>query len=150
MADAEFGRDLVEIGHGADVDPGLRHCDDDRGLAEAERRQQLDLSSRVGKALADQILAGDAEMGAAAGELVGDLGSREVAHLYIGHADELAAIVARASALRELQSRPGEERGGVLLQAAFRGHGEDEGALGRALRSLGSRNGLSHGTILPT
>jgi len=34
---AESGGDVVEIGHGADVDPGLRHGDDHIGAAKTER-----------------------------------------------------------------------------------------------------------------
>ena len=36
MLRAETGGDVVEVGHRADVDPGLRHCDHDVGAAEAE------------------------------------------------------------------------------------------------------------------
>ena len=62
-AGAKIGRDLVEIGHGAHVDPGLRHRHDDVGVAEAKRRQHLDRLVRIRDLLADQVLAGDAEMG---------------------------------------------------------------------------------------
>ena len=74
---AKGGGDIVEIGHGAHVDPGLRHGDDDIGVAKAERRQQLDCAVGVGEGLAHEIFAGDAEMHVAGGELRDDFGSRE-------------------------------------------------------------------------
>jgi hypothetical protein len=40
MLRAKTCRDVVEIGHGADVDPGLRHRDHDIGAAEAETVDQ--------------------------------------------------------------------------------------------------------------
>ena len=40
VAQAERGRDVVEIGHAAHVDPGLRHRDHDIGEAEAEPLDQ--------------------------------------------------------------------------------------------------------------
>ena len=43
---AERGRDIVEVRHGAHVDPGLRHRDHDVGLAEAELVDQHDARSR--------------------------------------------------------------------------------------------------------
>ena len=54
--------DVVEIGHGAHVDPGLGRRDHDIGVAEAERAQKLEPRLDVGDLLAHQILAGDAEM----------------------------------------------------------------------------------------
>ncbi len=56
--------DVVEIGHRAHVDPGLRRGDHHVGVAEAERAQELEPRLDVGNLLAHQILAGDAEMGA--------------------------------------------------------------------------------------
>ena len=48
---AEAGEDVVEIGHGVDVDPGLRHSDHDIGAAEAEncrsRSTRLSASAMV-------------------------------------------------------------------------------------------------------
>ncbi len=42
MALEEGGADIVEIGHGGDIDPGLRHRHHDIGMAEAQRLQQRD------------------------------------------------------------------------------------------------------------
>ena len=54
-------------------------------------------SSASGDLLADQVLAGDAEMRGAGGELADDLGGRQEQHLDVRHARERAAIVARAA-----------------------------------------------------
>ena len=77
--------------------------------------------------LAHEILAGDAEMGAAGGELRDDLGGRQEQHLDVGHAGERAAIVARAARLREDEPGAGEEGGGVLLQPALDGTARTSG-----------------------
>ena len=62
VLDAERGRDVVEIGHAVDVDPGLRHRHDHIGVAEAERFEQHDLGVGIGHLLAHQVFAGDAEV----------------------------------------------------------------------------------------
>ena len=62
VLEAEGGGDVVEIGHAAHVDPGLRHGDDDIGEAEAEPVDQHHLPVGIGDHLAHQVLAGDAEM----------------------------------------------------------------------------------------
>ena len=76
-ARAKSGGDIVEIGHGAHVDPSLRHGDDDVGVAEAQRRQKLHFASASAIVLAHEIFAGHAEMHIAAGELRDDFGGRE-------------------------------------------------------------------------
>ena len=128
---AMVGRDILEVGHRAHVDPGLRRGDDDIGAAEAQRRQQREPLIGVGDLLAHQILAGDAEMRRAARELADDFRGREIGHFHAGQVDDRAAIVARAAPLHEFQPCPGEERGRVLLQPALRGDGEDERGLDR-------------------
>ena len=130
MAGAKIGRDLVEIGHAAHVDPGLRHGDDHVGMAEAERGQHLHRLVRIRDLLAHQVLAGDAEMRRAAGQLADDLGGREEGDLDVGHAGERAAIIAGAAGLGEDEAGAGEERGGVLLQAPLGGNGQDERRIG--------------------
>ena len=76
--------------------------------------------------LADQVLAGDAEMHRALRELRGDVGGREIGDLDARQAGDRAAIVARAARLHELQAGAREERLGVLLQPALRRHRENE------------------------
>ena len=69
VAQPERGRDVVEIGHAAHVDPGLRHRDHDIGEAEAEPLDHHHALLDVGDHLAQQILAGDAEMDGALRQL---------------------------------------------------------------------------------
>ena len=126
MLGAETGRDVVEVGHGADVDPGLRHRDHDIGAAEAEAVDQQHALVGVRDAFAHQVLAGDAEMHRAARELGGDLARREIGDLDIVEAGDGAAIVARAARFGQRKAGAGEERFGVFLQAALRGNGENE------------------------
>ena len=94
----------------AHVDPGLRRGDDDIGAAEAERRQQRKALVGVGDLLAHEVLAGDAEMRRAGGELADDLGGREKGHFDAGQIGDRAAIVARAAPLHEFEPGAGEER----------------------------------------
>ena len=127
MLRAETGGDVVEIGHGADVDPGLRHRDHDIGAAEAEIVDQQHALVGVRNAFAHQVFAGDAEMHHAARELRGDLARREIGDLDIVEARDGAAIVARAARLCQRKARAREERFGVFLQPAFGRNGENEG-----------------------
>jgi len=62
VLEAEGGRDVVEIGHAAHVDPGLRHGDGNVGKAEAEPVDEQHAPVGIGKELAYQVFAGDAEM----------------------------------------------------------------------------------------
>ena len=96
------------------------------GAAEAERREQSEPCIRVRHLFAHEVFAGDAEMREALRELADDLRGREKRDFDAGQIGDGAAIVARAAALDEFQSGAGEERGGVLLQPALRGHGENE------------------------
>ena len=58
--------DVIEIGHGAHVDPGLWRRDHDIGVAKAERAQEFEPRLGIGRLLAHQILARDAECAAPA------------------------------------------------------------------------------------
>ena len=89
------GRDIIEIGHGRDVDPSLRHGDHDIGAAKAEWRQQFHGAVSIGNLLADEIFAGDTEMGLTSGELGDDFRGREIGDLDIGQAFDAPAIFAR-------------------------------------------------------
>ena len=92
-------RDIVDIGHGAHIDPGLRHGDNDVGKAEAEAFDEHDALVGIGDHFADEIFAGDAEMHGARRELRGDFGGRQIGDLDIVEAGDRAAIVARATRL---------------------------------------------------
>ena len=73
MLGAESGGDVVEIGHGTDVDPGLRNRDHHIGAAKAEAVDQQHALVGVEDALAHQVLAGDPEMHGPARQLRGNL-----------------------------------------------------------------------------
>ena len=77
VALAELGGDVVEVGHGVDVEPDFRHGDHHIGGAEAEPRPDRGLLLPVGDVLAQQILAGDAEIDAALADLACNLGGRQ-------------------------------------------------------------------------
>ena len=62
-------RDVVDVGHGAHVDPGLRHGHHDIGEAKAKPLDQHHALLGVGNHLAHQVFAGDAEMHGAGREL---------------------------------------------------------------------------------
>ena len=124
VLEPERGGDIVEVGHAAHVDPGLRHGDDDIGETEAEPVDEHDLPVGVGDHLAHQILAGDAEMDGALRELRGDFRRRQIGDLDAVKSGDGAAVVARSARLDELKPGARKEGLGVLLQAAFRGDGE--------------------------
>jgi hypothetical protein len=81
MRGAERRRDVIEIGHRAHVDPGLRHRDHDIGLAEAKLVDQHHACVGIRDHLADLVLAGDAEMHRAKAKLRRDVGGRQIRNL---------------------------------------------------------------------
>ena len=126
MPEAERGRDIVEIGHGVHVDPGLRHRHHHIGVAEAERVDEHDLAVGIRDHLAHQVLAGDAEMDGALRQKLRDLGGRDEGDLDAGQVGDGAAIVARAARLDEIEPGAREERLGVGLQPPLGRHRDDE------------------------
>ena len=146
VLEAERGRDIVEVGHAAHVDPGLRHGDDHIGEAEAERLDQHHAFIRLRDRLAHQILAGDPEMHRACRELLGDLLRREKRDFDAGQSGDRAAILARPARLRQREPGAGEEGLRILHQAALRRHGDDE----RAHRPLPRATSRSIHTASPT
>jgi len=114
MLGAEAGGDVVEIGHAADVDPGLRHGDHHIGAAEAEAVDQQDVLVGVGNGLTHQVFAGDAEMDHATRQLPGDFARREIGDLDIVEPGDGAAIVPRAARFCQCKSGAGEESLGVF------------------------------------
>ena len=123
---AEASGDVVEIGHGADVDPGLRHRDHDIGGAETEAVDHEHALLGVGNAFAHEVFAGDAEMHRAAREIRRDFARREIGDLDIVEAGNGAAVVARAAGFRQHQAGAGEEGLGIFLQPPLGGDGENE------------------------
>ena len=123
---AEAGRDVVKIGHGAHVDPGLWYGNDDIGAAEPKTLDQLHALVGLRNAFAQQVFAGDAEMHRAARQLSGDVACRQIGDLDIVEACNGAAIIARATRLRQRETGAGEEGLGVFLQAALGRDGQNE------------------------
>ena len=82
--------------------------------------------SGIRDALANEILAGDAEVDGALRKLGRDLLRREIGDLDAGQVGDRAAIVARAARLDELQAGAGKERLGVFLKPALGRHGDDQ------------------------
>src|SRR5215469_2792094 len=58
---------------------------------------------------------------------IGDLGCRQQAHVDVGETRERGAVAARTRRLLHRKARIGEITLHLLLQAALRRHGEDEG-----------------------
>ena len=135
-------RDIVEIGHGAHVDPRLGRGDHDIGVAEAERAQELEPRLDIRNLLAQQILAGDAEMRGSRGKLADDLGRRDIGDLDARQPGDGAAIVARAPPLHEFEPGASEESVGCLLQSPLGGDGENERALGAVAGMGGHQRSL--------
>jgi hypothetical protein len=81
VLEPERGGDVVEVGHVAHVDPGLRHGDDDIGECRNRAVDDTTLPVGVGDHLAHQVLAGDTEMHGALRELRGDLRRRQIGDL---------------------------------------------------------------------
>ena len=125
MLGAKLGGDIVEIGHGAHVDPGLRHGDRDIGKTEAERFEQHDLVVRT-LDIADQVLSGDAEMHRATHELRCDLACRQIGDLDAIDAADAAAIFADTTRLDHRKPRFGKELVGAFLHPPLGRHGEHE------------------------
>ena len=118
--------DIFEIGHAFHIDPGLRHGDDDIGLTEAERRQELELAIGIRNSLAHEIFARHAEMRRAGGEFGDDFRGGKESDLDALHRRDFAAIIARATPLHQNQTGPREEGRRVFLQSPFGGHCNDE------------------------
>ena len=76
MGGGVSGTDIVEIGHGGDVYPVLRHRDHHIGKAETHRRDKMHAVFQFGRGLAQQIFAGDAQMDIAFQQGRGDFAGR--------------------------------------------------------------------------
>ena len=126
MGVAERGGDVVEIGHGAHVDPGLRHRHHDIGKAKAEALDQHHFGVRIGDHLAHQVFTGDAKMHRALRQLAGDFGRRQIGDLDAVEPGDGAAIVACPARLDQRKAGAREEAFRVFLQPAFRRHGQHQ------------------------
>ena len=93
-------------------------------MAKSERRQKFDFRFRIGDGFANEILAGDAEMHMAGGQLRDNLGGGKKRDLDIRHAGQTSAIVART--VHEFEPGACEKSRGVFLQPPFGGNREHE------------------------
>ena len=118
---AKRRRHVVEIGHAAHVDPSLRHGDHDIRMAEAEAFEQHNHFVGRGDYFADEVLAGDAEMGSTFRQSVGDLGRRKERDFDAIEPGNAATIVAGAARLHDIEAGAGKKRLGVFLQPSFEG-----------------------------
>ena len=123
---AEGGGHVFKVGHGAHVDPGLRHSHNHVGVAKTQRREQRHVVFGIGKAFAHKVLAGDAKVRGAGGKLLHDLGGRQEGHFNAGDFAQHAAIIACAAPLHKVEARAGEKRERVLLQASLGGDGQHQ------------------------
>src|SRR5262249_48200586 len=117
---------VVKVGHGAHVDPGLRHGDNNIGKAKSKPGDQDDAVLGLRDHLADQILAGNAEMHGALAELARDLRCRQISDLDLLEAVNRAALVARPAGLDESKPGGGKEGFGFLLHPPLGRDGKNE------------------------
>ena len=120
MALAEIGGDVVEIGHGVDVEPDVGNGNHDIGAAEAEPCGDLGARLPVGQRLAQQILAGDAEVDAAGAKFAGDFGGRQEADLDVGAAGNAGAVLALVAGQLDRQPGAAEQLERLVAQPALR------------------------------
>ncbi len=130
MAGVKGGADVVEIGHGRNVQPGARHRHDDVGESESQGLQQGDRGLGVGDAVADEVFAGYAKMHFARAQRGCDIGRRHQLDIDAGMPDELRAIVARARDLLQPYARIAKIMCHLFLQASFGGDVQDKGGGG--------------------
>src|SRR5262249_25900271 len=123
------------------VDPGLRNRHDDIGLAEAKLVDQQHTFVGIGNGIANQVLAGYAEMHRAARELRGDLAGGEIGDLDIVEAHDGAAIFAGAPRYCDPKAGASEKRFLIFLQPSLGRNGQNEGRA-HGLLPPGRRAGL--------
>jgi hypothetical protein len=123
MASGIGGADIVQVGHGGDIDPGVRRGHHHIGKAEAQRLDHGDAAGNVRRAFAQQVFAGDAQMDVAAEQRGGDLARREQHHIDTIQAANDGAVAARAGLLQR-QSGLGEGLVAFFLEAALGRDGE--------------------------
>ncbi len=120
------GGDIIDVSHGAHVDPRLRHRHDDIRKAKTEAFDQHDALVGVDDHFANQIFTGDAEVHGAGCELAGDFGGRQIGNLHAIETADRSAIVAGAARFDERETRARKKRFRVFLQAALGRNGEHQ------------------------
>ena len=121
---AEVGGDIVQIGHRIDIQPDFRHRHHHVGAAEAETRHDLGARLPVGPALAQKILAGNAEVDIALAEFAGDFGGREEGHLDVVASGDAGAVFALVAWQADRQAGRCQHFQRLLAQPALRRNGE--------------------------
>ena len=124
---AEIGGDVVEIGHGLDVEPDVGNGHHHVGMAEAEPRHDLGAAFPVRQRLAHQVLAGDAEVHRAGADLARDLRGGQEDDLDVAPSVDPRMILARIFRQADRQAGLGQNLQRLILEAAFRGQGEGDG-----------------------
>lgn len=114
MALAEIGRHVVEVGHAVDIEPHVRHRHNNIGVTEAKPRDDFGTAFPVGQVLAHQILAGDAEVDAAAADLARNLRGGHEHDLDIGAPADMGMVT--AVVFRQADGKPGPRQ---YLQRLF-------------------------------
>ena len=95
-------------------------------MTEAQGLDHVDDVFRLGQLFADQILAGDAEMGAPRTQGPGDLAGGQERNFHIGDAGHAADIAAGRACLLDGTAGLLEEGKRVLLQASLGGDSDDQ------------------------
>jgi hypothetical protein len=113
------GADIVQVSHGGDIDPVTRDRDHHIGKAEAQSLDQVHAARQLGRFLAQQVFAGDAQMNIARQQGRGDLARRQQHHFDIRKAGEAGAIATRADRLFQHQAALGEPSIAIVLEAAL-------------------------------
>ena len=81
---------------------------------------------KLGRGLAQQVLAGYAQMHVARQQRLGDFGRRKQHHIDVAKAVQRGAVAARAGALFQFGARIGEIGVAIFLQAAFGRNGQSQ------------------------
>ena len=126
-AGQEVVRHVGEVGHAVHVEPALRGGDHEVSAAEAQGAQQAHPRLHVVAALAQQVLAGDAQVQLARVKPRGDVGGGEQAHLGAGQAAERGAIAALAALQRQGEAAVVQPRLALFLEPPLGGERQDEG-----------------------
>ena len=118
MALTEFGGDVVEVGHGVDIEPAVRDGDDNVSLAEAETGLDRDLRFPVGDVLAQKVLAGDAEVDAALADLARDLRGRQESDFDVVAPLDAGAVFSVVAGQADGETGLGQRLQRLVLEAA--------------------------------
>ena len=117
---------VVEVFHRLYIDPGIGHGHDHVGMTEAEAGDRLHHLIGLGDGLADQILAGDAEIDRPVAQFAGNLRGRQQQHFQSRRPGDAGAVAARILGRRHMDAGPGQRRDGLVLQPPLGGDREGE------------------------